>query len=270
MGAGKRSSAAFAAFVGFIVLFSTLMSGWESFDTGRAKLDDDAWTGAAGRVALTGFLKAADAKALDSAANPNPEVMPVTRALNRMLFAKYPRLCAWLVVLGELLLPSGALALVVVKFPGSRALLVVLAALAAFMNVLSLAEGVSSTNPPMAFMWLAIVWIATLAPAAALSYAVDLKSVLGRGTTLYARGLPAPSLGAWLFFLAVFAVIVAGSLAMYWDRLATFAVLTLASVELAIGLSRLNALRGQTAPAGVAAGATRGRIRRPRPSRRGA
>jgi hypothetical protein len=167
--------------------------------------------------------------------------MPLTRELNERIFANNTKLFSWLVVLGEILMPIGVLGLLIVKFPYSRALLIGVATLAAFMNFLYLSEGVSSSNPPMAFMWLAIIWLAAVMPATALRYAVDVKALLKRGTTEYHEVELDTRLGQWIFFAGVFAVIVAGSLAMYWDELGTFAVLAVVSIALAAGLYELNA-----------------------------
>jgi len=235
----KHSQVALSAFIAFILLFSAVMAGYEYFDAGREKAGQAVWTGGQAGVAITGFLKGADAKATKSKANPNPEVFGLTRWFNQNVFGDHPKLFSWLVVLGELLLGWAVLALLVVKFPYSRLLLIIMATLAAFMNFLYLSEGVSSTNPPMAFMWLAIIWVAILAPAAGLFYAIDLKALAKRGSTTYPAAPLDASAGQWLFFLAVFAVTVAGSLAMYWDEIGTWAVLALVSVALAAGLYEL-------------------------------
>jgi thiosulfate dehydrogenase [quinone] large subunit len=241
MNALKHSQAALGAFIAFILLFSAVMSGYSYFEAGREKAGEAAWTGDKAGVAITGFLTGANAKAVKSEKNPNPEVMPLTRELNERFFADKTKLFSWLVVLGEILMPIGVLGLLIVKFPYSRALLIGVATLAAFMNFLYLSEGVSSTNPPMAFMWLAIIWLAAVMPATALHYAVDLKALLKRGATEYHQVELDTQLGQWIFFGGVFAVIVAGSLAMFWDELSTFAVLAVVSVALAAGLYELNA-----------------------------
>lgn len=235
-----RAQVALSAFVAFILLFSVVISGYAYFDSGREKAGEAVWTGSQAGVAIDGFLKGANAKATKSATNPNPEVFSTTHWLNQHLFAKHTKLFSWLVVIGELLMGWAALILLVVKFPWSRMLLIVVATLAAVMNFLYLSEGISSTNPPMAFMWLAIVWVAALAPAAGLFYAIDLKALLGRGATVYRAAPLVANLGTWLFFLAVFAVIVAGSLAMYWGDLGTWIILAVISVVLAAVLYALN------------------------------
>jgi hypothetical protein len=79
-----------------------------------------------------------------------------------------------------------------------------------------------------------------MVPSAALFYAVDVKALLKRGATEYHKTELDTSAGQWLFFVGVFAVIVAGSLAMYWEELGTFAILALVSVILAAGLYGLN------------------------------
>jgi len=235
----NRSQVALSAFVAFILLFAALMGGYEFYSAGREKAGQGVWTGSQAGVAITSFLQGADAKAVKSKANPNPEVFAATRWLNQHLFSQHTAFFSWMVVLGELLLGVAIVALLLVKFPYSRLLLLVFATLAAVMNFLYLSEGVSSTNPPMAFMWLAIVWVVALMPAVGLFYAVDAKALLGRGATTYPQAGLAASLGTWAFFAAVFAVIVAGSLAMYWDALGTWTILAVVSVVLAAGAYEL-------------------------------
>lgn len=235
----RRSPVVLGALIGFIVLFSTLMSGWAYFESGLEKWGTAAWTGDQAGLAVASFLDAATAKATKSPANPRPEVMPLTRWFNEQVFATRTAFFGWLVVLGELLLPIAGLALVVVRFPGSRLLLIAIAALAAFMNFLILSEGISSTNPPMVFMRLAILWLAATVPAAALFYAVDLRArVAGRPSE--AVTAMDVSLPQWAFFVIVLVVVVAGALAMYGDVLIQFVVLTLVSLLLAYGLDGLN------------------------------
>ena len=74
-----------------------------------------------------------------------------------------------MVVLGEVLMPIGVLFF-----------LMGIAGLAVFMNFLYLSEGVSSTNPPMAFLWLTIIWLVGTMPGAALYYAIDLRRFFGK------------------------------------------------------------------------------------------
>ncbi len=177
------STVALSAFIGFIVLFSACAAGYDYFTAGREKAGTAAWTGDKVGSGIDGFLKGANAKATKSAANPNPEVLPVARDLNTGFFGKHEKLFSWMVVLGETLLPIGVLCLLVVKFPGSRFLLMALAGLAVFMNFLYLSEGVSSTNPPMVFLWLTIIWLAATMPGATLFYAIDLRRLVSRAAT---------------------------------------------------------------------------------------
>ncbi len=220
-----------SAFVGFIVFFSVLMAGYTFVEAGQEKWGDAAWTGSSAGVAIEGFLKGADAKSIESASNPYPEVFPLTRSINERLFSQHTQLFAWMTVAGELLLPFAILALMLVRFRRSRALLVVLAMLAASLNFLYLTEGDSRSNPPMVFMWLAVIWLAALWPTAALFYAIDLR-VPEDHPSAQAVVPVEPGAGPWAFFVGVLLIIVAGSLEMYWDRLGTFFALTLASFTL--------------------------------------
>lgn len=251
----KGSHLVLSAFVAFILLFSAVMAGYGYFDAGREKAGEAAWTGSQAGVAITGFLQGADAKATKSTKNPNPEVFTATRWFNQHIVRDHPKLFSWLVVFGELLMGWGILILLAVKFPYSRLFLIVIATLAAFMNFLYLSEGVSSTNPPMAFMWLTIIWVVAVTPAAGLFFAIDLQQVRGRGETTYAPTPLDASLGQWLFFLAVFAAIVAGSLAMYWDELGTWVVLAVISLALAAGLYELKRRLPQSSMSNGRAGA---------------
>ena len=230
-----HSSVVLTAFVGFIMLFSALMAGYAFVEAGQEKWGNPAWTGGSSGVAIEGFLKGADAKSIKSATNPYPEVKPLVRDVNQRLFSQHTRLFSWLTVGGELLLPLGVVALMVLRFRRSRGLLVVLAMLAASLNFLYLTEGDSSSNPPMIFMWLAIIWIATLWPTAARFYAVDLSAPREQPE---ANPLE-PCAGLWIFFGAILLIIVAGSLEMYWDQLGTFAALTAATFSLTAALTLL-------------------------------
>ena len=234
-----NSPVALTAFVGFILLFSTLMAGYSFLAAGREKLGDPAWTGAYSGVAIEGFLKGADAKSIAGPTNPYPEVKPPIRHINERLFSQHTRLFSWLTVAGELLLPLGVIALMVIRFRRSRGLLVVLAMLAASLNFLYLSEGDSSANPPMIFMWLAIIWIAMLWPAAARFYAVDLSAASDRQLEQPETNPVEPRAGTWAFFSVVLLIIVAGSLEMYWDQPVTFAALTTATIALTAALTLL-------------------------------
>ena len=233
------STALLSAFIGFLVLFSACAAGYDYFHAGREKAGEAVWTGAQAGAGIDGFLKGANAKATKSAQNPNPEVLPVARNLNTGFFAKHEKFFSWMVVLGELLMPIGVLFFLVIKFPGSRFLLMAIAGLALFMNMLYLSEGVSSTNPPMAFMWLAVIWLAALAPGAALYYAIDVRRLFGR------RFEPAPAAieanaGQWLIMVTIFLVVLATGWAMY--PYGTYVAILAASVLLAAALYAINAL----------------------------
>ncbi|HET9659517.1 MAG TPA: hypothetical protein VFP05_04250, partial [Thermomicrobiales bacterium] len=236
---------ALAAFAGFIVLFSILMAGFTFFDAGQQKWGDPAWTGSSSGAAIDGFLQGADAKSIEGPTNPYPEVFPLTRAINERVFRQHTPLFAWMTVAGELLLPMGVMGLIVVRFRRSRALLVVLAMLAASLNFLYLTEGDSRANPPMVFMWLAVIWIAALWPTAALFYAVDLSAPNDHPSMQTAASVE-PGAGAWAFFATVLLIVVAGSLQMYWDRLGTFFALTLATFTLTAMLMLIKRRVAQT------------------------
>lgn len=233
------STAALSAFIGFLVLFSACAAGWGYFEAGREKAGEAVWTGAKVGAGIDGFLKGANAKATKSAQNPNPEVLPVARDLNTSFFGKHERLFSWMVVLGELLMPVGVLFFLVVKFPGSRFLLMAIAGLALFMNMLYLSEGVSSTNPPMAFMWLTIIWLAATMPGAALHYAIDLRRLFGKAP-IEAPTAVNVSGGQWLFFWTIMLVTGAAAWAMY--DLGTYLAVILASIALMAALAAINTL----------------------------
>lgn len=231
-----HSPVALTAFVGFIMLFSAVMAGYGFVDAGREKWGDPVWTGGSAGAAIEGFLTGANAKSVKSARNPHPEVLPPTLVINQRVFSQHARLLSWLDVAGELLLPIGILALILVRFRRSRMLLIGLTMLAASLNFLYLTEGDSSANPPMIFMWLAILWLVTLWPAAALFFAVDLGAPADHPRAPAVAPVE-PGAGLWLFFLAILLVIVAGSLEMYWDRFGTFVALAAAAVALTTALT---------------------------------
>jgi hypothetical protein len=233
------STALLSAFIGFLVLFSACAAGYDYFQAGREKAGEAVWTGNKAGVGIDGFLKAANAKATKSAQNPNPEVLPVVRDLNTSFFGKHEQLFSWLVVLGEILMPLGILLFLVVKFPGSRFLLMAIAGLALFMNMLYLSEGVSSTNPPMAFMWLTIIWLAATMPRAALYYAIDLRRLVGKAPT-DAPAIAGASAGQWFFFWTIMLVTGAAAWAMYDFR--TYVAVILVSILLAAALYGVNML----------------------------
>lgn len=234
-----NSPVALTAFAGFIMLFSTFMAGFAFVDAGHEKWGDPAWTGASSGVAIEGFLKGAEYKSIQSPTNPYPEVKPVIRGINQGLFSQHTRLFSWLTVAGELLLPIGVMTLMLIRFRRSRGLLVILAMLAASLNFLYLSEGDSSANPPMIFMWLAIIWTAMLWPAAARFYAVDLGAPADQSHEHQKAAPVEPGAGSWVFFSAILLIIVAGGLEMYWDQLGTFAALTVATLAMTAALTLL-------------------------------
>ena len=233
-----HSQQALTMFVGFIMLFSALMAGYTFVDAGQEKWGDPAWTGSASGAAIDGFLQGANDKSIGSPTNPYPEVFPLTRSINERLFGQHTQLFSWLTVAGELLLPIAIMGLIVVKFHRSRALLIVSAMLATSLNFLYLTEGDSRANPPMVFMWLAIIWLAALWPTAALFYAVDLGAPNDHPSAQTAIQVETGA-GPWAFFIAVLLIIVAGSFQMYWDRLGTFAALTAATFTLTAALMHI-------------------------------
>jgi len=233
------SATALAAFIGFLVLFSACAAGFDYVTAGREKAGTPAWTGTQIGAGIDGFLKGANAKATKSATNPNPEVLPVARALNTGFFSHHEMLFSWMVVLGELLLPLGVLLLLVLKFPGSRFLLMALAGLAVFMNFLYLSEGVSSTNPPMVFLWLTIIWLVATMPGAALFYAIDLRCLVGKAP-VEARETVVASAGQWVFFWTIMLVSGAAAWAMY--PFGTYVAVILVSMILTAALYAINTL----------------------------
>jgi len=231
------STAALSAFIGFLVIFAACTVGYDYFTAGRAKANEAVWVGDKAGTAITGFIKGADAKALKSPTNPNPEVLPVVGNLNKS-FIQHTKLFSYLVVLGEILMPIGVLFFLVVKFPASRFFLMGIAGLAAFMNFLYLSEGTSSTNPPMAFMWLAIIWLVALVPQAALYYAVDVRRLFGK--TIEAPKPIEATAGQWLIMATIFLVVLVTGWAMY--PYGTYVAIIAASALLAAALCAINAL----------------------------
>lgn len=99
-----------------------------------SKWNDPAWTGDKSGIALKGFLTGATFKATVSERNPRPDVLPAINDFNQSVVAATMPLFSWLVVLGALLIPAGMVAVLRVRFPGSRAVLIGMAAMAAGMN----------------------------------------------------------------------------------------------------------------------------------------
>lgn len=234
-----NSTALLSAFIGFLVLFSACAAGYDYFHAGREKAGEAVWTGAKAGTGIDGFLKGANAKATKSPQNPNPEVLPVARNLNTSFFSKHEKFFSWMVVLGEILMPIGVLFFLIIKFPGSRFLLMGIAGLALFMNMLYLSEGVSSTNPPMAFMWLTIIWLAGTMPSAALYYAIDIRTLFGKRLE-QAPAAAVASAGQWLFFWTILLVTGAAAWAMY--AYGTYFAVIAVSIVLAAGLYGINRL----------------------------
>jgi thiosulfate dehydrogenase [quinone] large subunit len=175
-------------FVRLVLGLAWLRGGWE-------KLGDPGWTASPVGGAVDGFLQGAIARSTEG---PHPEVPHWYHNLIAELFLPNAELFAYLVVAGELLV---GLALVFGVFTRLSALLGVT------MNVAFLWAGVSSTNPPMLLLGLAIVLVGSRAGA----YGVDgwlLPWLSGRAG---ARLLRAAQLGvgvigalfaAWLLLIA--------------------------------------------------------------------
>jgi thiosulfate dehydrogenase [quinone] large subunit len=227
-----------AAFVGFLVLFSACAAGYDYFTAGREKAGAAVWTGSQAGTGIAGFIKGAEAKAVKSPQNPNPEVLPAQHSLNR-LYLQHTKIFSYMVVLGEILMPLGVLFFLVVKFPASRFFLMTIAGLAAFMNLTYLAEGTSSTNPPMVFMWLTIIWTAALIPGAALFYAIDVRKLFGKQVDETAT-MPVVSVGQWLIFAVMFAVTFIAAVLMY--PVTEVLVILAVAAAIAAALSGINLL----------------------------
>jgi thiosulfate dehydrogenase [quinone] large subunit len=236
-----------AAFVGFLVLFSACAAGYDYFTAGREKAGEAVWTGPQAGTGIAGFIKGAEAKAVKSAQNPNPEVLPAQHRLNS-LYLQHTKLFSYMVVLGEILMPIGVLFFLVVKFPASRFFLMGIAGLAAFMNLTYLAEGTSSTNPPMVFLWLSIIWMAGLLPGAALYYAIDVRRLFGKRVTETAT-MPVVSVGQWVFFAVMLAVTLLAAVLMY--PVAEVLVILAVAVTIAAALFGINILLARKQERGV-------------------
>ncbi len=114
-----------------------------------------------------------------------------------------------------------------------------IAGLAVFMNFLYLSEGVSSTNPPMAFLWLTIIWLVGTMPGAALFYAIDLRRLFGKAHA-EAPAVVNATAGQWLFFGTIMLVSGAAAWAMY--DFATYVAIIVASIALMAALYGINTL----------------------------
>lgn len=137
-------------FVRLVLGFEWLRGGWE-------KLGDPGWTASPVGGAVEGFLQGAIARSTEG---PHPEVPHWYHNLTEDLFLPNADLFAYLVVAGELLV---GLALIFGVFTRLGALFGVT------MNMAFLWSGVSSTNPPMLLLGLAIVLVGRRAGA----YGVD-------------------------------------------------------------------------------------------------
>lgn len=182
----------FRQFVGLIVLFAALSAGTMFAQAGWEKWNNPAWTGPHAGVAMKGFLAGATFKATVTKTNPFPDVLPVWNSLNHHLIAQHLQLFGWLVVLGELLIPLGVVALLCLRFPGSRALLIGVSLMAVGLNLLYLHEGSAGDNTPMLLLWLTVLLTAVLFPDAAQVYAVDLAPVVHPAQPGQPRGTRAP------------------------------------------------------------------------------
>ncbi len=237
-GSFRPSSQALAGLIGFIVLFATVTAGYSFVDAAWVKWNDPAWTGHQAGTAVTGFIRNADQKAAKSDKNPRPDVLAATRDVNNGFFTKHARFFAWMVALGELLLPIALFILLCVRFPGSRALALLCAGLAALMNFLYMFEGSSGVNPPMIFMWLAVVWLLATMPAAARFYAVNPRGRAENVPAARSGGLENSRL-QWIFFVVVLLVIGVGAWVMYPAHIV--AILLLLSIAVAGLLGAVNA-----------------------------
>lgn len=217
-------------FAGLIVLFAALSAGKVFVQAGWEKWDDPAWTGDRAGVALKGFLVGANFKATKTEKNPHPDVLTPVNDFNRGVIAQHARLLSWLVVLGELLIPAGVLAVLCLRFPGSRAALIGVAGLAAGLNLLYLHEGSAGLNPPMLLLWLSVVGIALTIPAATQAYAIDLGQ-LARPPSGPRPAVPPALPWQWLGCTALLIVLTMESLLLHDAR--TVLLLVVASLGLA-------------------------------------
>ena len=226
----QRSSRTFSALIGFLVLFAAVIAGGTLANAGREKLNDPAWTGAQSGVALSGFLKGAEFKAIKTDRNPYPDVLAPVQALNKAVVAGQAGLFSWLIPLGETCLPIGMLILLCVRFSGSRYLALIVSMLATSLHVVFLLEGSSGMNPPLLLMWLTVVWLLATMPAAALHHAVDLGALIGKRTGETPLAVDT-SIGQWAFFGTVALVIGGGGVQLY--GVPTLVMLALGTVAIA-------------------------------------
>lgn len=176
-------------------LFARLVVGSEWLRAGWEKIGDGGWTASPAGAAVEGFLQAAIAK---STAGPHPEVPHWYHSLAERVFLPNAELLAHLVAYGEFLV---GLALVLGVLTRVAALFGVT------MNLAFLWAGVTSTNPPLLLIGLAIVFLG----AGAGSYGVDRWLWPKLATAAGAAGLRVAHIGAvvalsavaaWLLFVA--------------------------------------------------------------------
>jgi thiosulfate dehydrogenase (quinone) large subunit len=193
---------AFGLFVGFVTLFAAMAAGSIFVRAGWEKLDDPMWTGEQAGMAITGFTQGASFKSVKTEMNPYPDALAPMRTFNEQVVARHAVLFSWLVVWGEVLAPLAVITLCCVRFRGSRSILVLMASLAASMNLVYLHQGSSGSNPAMLLMWLTVIWVAATMPRAALAYAISLNRSGGQPVA----ERPA-SAGLWVFFGVVLVVL---------------------------------------------------------------
>lgn len=221
-----------AVLVYLIAVFAAVMAGYSLNEAGREKWGESAWTGSNAGAGVAGFVKGAEAKAKQGPDNPHPEVGQFMSWFNHHVVDGHYKLFSWLVVLGEFFLPIAILVLLVVKFPLSRALLVLSSGLACVLHLTFLSEGVSSTNPQHLWMWAFIFFGAIFVPDAVLYGALDVT-----GETRYETGLNAEDGIQWIIILALGAVLFLASLSIYDDKYGHWVLMLVVALVLSLGLA---------------------------------
>ena len=186
---------------------------------------------------MKGFLAGATFKATVTKTNPYPDVLPVWNSLNHNVVAHHLQLFGWLVVLGELFIPLGVIALLSLRFAGSRLALIGVATLAVSLNLLYLHEGSAGDNAPMLLLWLTVLLTAVVFPAAAQAHAIDLGRLVRRESTSRPSATPAPR-ERWFAATALLIVLVLESLLLF-NALGLLLLLG-ATVALALTFSGIN------------------------------
>jgi hypothetical protein len=206
-----RSVHTLSALIGALVLFAALIAGGTLANAGREKLHDPAWTSG---TAMAGFLKGAQFKATKTVTNPYPDVLAPVQSLNTSVIGGQTRFITGLVPLAEIIVPIAVLILLCVRFPGSRYAALIASMLAAGMHVIYMLEGSAGENTPLLLMWLTVVWLIAIMPAAALHHALDLGALFGKraGET---AGVADAGIGQWVFFGTVALVIGSGGALLY-------------------------------------------------------